>query len=134
MYIKYIKNILHHKIKKRRKRMEKYEILFAILIIIAYIICSLTLKIPIAAHLMFGAILLVVLIIAILLKFKQKYENEKISKIFRILSIILIICCGIAIAFETIYQKTFFINSAIFIILILIVELISWVLRKNENG
>ena len=62
--------------------MEKYEILFAILIIIAYIICSLTLKIPIAAHLMFGAILLVVLIIAILLKFKQKYENDKISKIF----------------------------------------------------
>ena len=59
--------------------MEKYEILFAILIIIAYIICSLTLKIPIHAHLMFGAILLVVLIIAILLKFKQKYENEKIS-------------------------------------------------------
>ena len=49
--------------------MEKYEILFAILIIIAYIICSLTLKIPIHAHLMFGAILLVVLIIAILLKF-----------------------------------------------------------------
>lgn len=30
--------------------MEKYEILFAILIIIAYIICSLTLKIPIHAH------------------------------------------------------------------------------------
>lgn len=114
--------------------MEKYEILFAILIIIAYIICSLTLNIPLYAHLMFGAILLVVLMIAILLKFKLKYENEKISKIFRVMSILLIACWGIASALETIYQKTFFINSAIFIILILIVEVISWVLRKNENG
>lgn len=114
--------------------MDKYEILFSIIIVIAYIICSLTLNIPIHAHLMFGAILLVVLIIAILLKFKLKYENEKISKIFRVMSILLIVCWGIASALETIYQKTFFINSAIFIILILIVEVISWVLRKNENG
>lgn len=114
--------------------MEKYEILFLIIIVIAYIICSLTLKIPIYAHLMFGAILLVILIIGILLKFKQKYENEKISKIFRAISIILIVCWGIAGYLETIYQKTFFINSALFIILILIVEVISWVLRKNENG
>lgn len=113
--------------------MEKSEIIFAIIIIIAYIICSVALKIPIMAHLMFGVMILGVIIIAILLKSKQKYDNEKISRIFRIISIILIICYGISFIYETIYYKPLFIDSPIFIFLILIVELISWVLRKNSD-
>ena len=113
--------------------MDKIELIFAIIIIIAYIICSAALKIPIVAHLMFGALLLGVIIIAILLKFKQKYENEKISKIFRAISIILIICFAVSFIYEKFYYKPLFIDSAIFIFLILIVELISWVLRKNND-
>lgn len=113
--------------------MDRYEWIFAIIIVIAYIICSITLKISIYTHLLFGLIILGALVIAVLLKFKQDYENEKISKIFRSLSIILIICYGATFFYETIYHKPFFINSAIFIISILVVELISWVLRKN-NG
>ena len=113
--------------------MEKSELIFAIVIIIAYIICSVALKIPIVAHLMFGALLLGVIIIAILLKFKQKYENEKISKIFRTISIIFIICYVVSFIYETFYYKALFIDSAIFIFLIVIVELISWVLRKNSD-
>lgn len=113
--------------------MERNELIFIILIIIAYIICSLALKIPIVSHLMFGAILLGGIIIAMLLKLKRKYDNEKISKIFRIISIILIICYGIAFIYETIYYKPLFIDSPIFIFLILIFELISWILRKNSD-
>ena len=113
--------------------MDKIELIFAIIIIIAYIICSAALKAPIVAHLMFGALLLGVIIIVILLKFKQKYENEKISKIFRAISIILIICFAMSFIYETFYYKPLFIDSAIFIFLILIVELISWVLRKNND-
>ena len=53
--------------------MEKYEIIFFAIAIMAYIICSITLKISIYAHLLFGAILAIILILAVLLKFKQKY-------------------------------------------------------------
>jgi hypothetical protein len=113
--------------------MEKTELIFAIIVMIAYVICSVALKIPIIAHLMFGSLLLGVIIIAMLLKLKRKYDNEKISKIFRIISIILIICYGIAFIYETIYYKPLFIDSPIFIFLILIFELISWILRKNSD-
>ena len=113
--------------------MEKTELIFAIIIMIAYVICSVALKITIIAHLMFGALLLGVIIIAVLLKFKQKYENEKISKIFRTISIILIICYVVSFIYEAFYYKPLLIDSPIFIFLILIVELISWVLRKNSD-
>ena len=109
--------------------MEKTELIFAIIIMIAYVICSVALKIPIIAHLMFGALLLGVIIIAVLLK----YENEKISKIFRIISIILIICYVVSFIYEAFYYKPLFVDSPIFIFLILIVELISWILRKNND-
>ena len=42
--------------------MDKYGILFSIIIIVAYIICSLTLNIPIEVHIIFGIILLAILI------------------------------------------------------------------------
>ena len=113
--------------------MEKYEIIFFAIAIMAYIICSITLKISIYAHLLFGAILAIILILAVLLKFKQKYENEKISKIFRTISIILIICYVVSFIYEAFYYKPLLIDSPIFIFLILIVELISWILRKNND-
>lgn len=114
--------------------MDKYGILFSIILIIAYIICSLTLNIPIDVHIIFGIILLAIIIISVLLKFKQKYENEKISKIFRIISIILILYFGVAFGYETLYHKPLFINSGLIILLIFIVEVTGWVLRKNKNN
>ena len=113
--------------------MDKYELIFSAIIIIAYIICSVTLKIPFYIHLMFGTIILGALIIALLLKFKKDYENEKISKIFRALSIIFIICYGLMFIYEMIYHKPFFVASGFIILLILITEIISWVLRKNSD-
>ena len=40
--------------------MEKYEIIFFAIAIMAYIICSITLKISIYAHLLLGAILAII--------------------------------------------------------------------------
>ncbi len=114
--------------------MDKYEILFSIIIIVAYLICSLTLNIPIYIHIIFGIILLAILIIAVLLKVKGKYENEKISKIFRIISIILLVWFGISFGYETLYHKPLLISSGLIIILIFIVEVTGWILRKNENN
>lgn len=114
--------------------MEKTEIIFTIIIAIAYIILSLTLKIPLYAHLMFGSILLGVLFIVLLLKLQQKYKNEKISKIFKIIAIILIIYYFIALTYEAFYQNPLIIPSGMIMILVFITLIIKWIFSaKNEK-
>ena len=63
--------------------MEKYEIIFFVIAILAYIICSMTLKIPIYAHLMLGTILSIILILAVLLKLQEKYYTKFNCKLQR---------------------------------------------------
>ena len=115
------------------KNMKRNEIIFAGIIIISYIICSLILKIPLYMHLIFGAILLGAVFIVSVLKLNSKYENEKISKIFRKLSIISIILYFIAFGYEMLLHEPLFSKSAIFIIIIFITEVISWIFKKNND-
>lgn len=95
--------------------MEKYEIIFFVIAILAYIICSMTLKIPIYAHLMLGAILSIILILAVLLKLEEKY-GKKLIKFINIIEIIIFVFYIISVAYETGYQKTLIIDSNIILI------------------
>ena len=95
--------------------MEKYEIIFFVIAILAYIICSMTLKIPIYAHLMLGTILSIILILAVLLKLQEKY-GKKLIKSINIIEIIIFVFYIISVAYETWYQKTLIINSNIILI------------------
>ena len=113
--------------------MNKTEIIFAIILIISYIISSLILKIPLFIHLMFGLIILGVLIIAIILKLNHNYENEKISNIAKIISILLIIFYGSTKLYENFYNKPLLTKPSIIVFLIFIFIIISWIFRKNNN-
>ena len=95
--------------------MEKYEIIFFVFAILAYIICSMTLKIPIYAHLMLGTILSIILILAVLLKLQEKY-GKKLIKSINIIEIIIFVFYIISVAYETGYQKTLIIDSNIILI------------------
>ncbi len=95
--------------------MEKYEIIFFVIAILAYIICSMTLKIPIYAHLMLGTILSIILILAVLLKLQEKY-GKKLIKSINIIEIIIFVFYIISVAYETGYQKTLIIDSNIILI------------------
>ncbi len=112
--------------------MEKTEIIFSIVLIVAYLICSIALKIPLYVHLMFGAIILGVLLIAILLKFNHEYENEKISKIFKIITILLIIYYFAAATYESFYNGILLMNSALILILIAISAVIKWIFSTKD--
>lgn len=113
--------------------MDKNEIIFFAVVIGAYLICTLTLDVPNFVHLMFAILLLAVLIIAIPLKYKQQLENEKIGKILSILSVILLIFYIITTISELWFKKTLFVDSGIFLVLFLIVLIIGWFFKKNNN-
>lgn len=113
--------------------MNKIEIGLIIIAILGYIILSIVLHIDMIVHIFVGIMLLAALIIFILLTAQQKIENQKISKLFRIISIIFIIGYFIALAVELFNNEPLFINSGIFIFLIFISEIISWFFRKNSE-
>lgn len=104
--------------------MNKYEIIFSVLIVIAYIISSLTLKIPSYVHLMFGSVILGILLIIILFKLKQKYYSEKNKKTFKIVMIMVFICYIITFLFEDLFTGPLFVPSVIFMIILVIAEVI----------
>lgn len=112
--------------------MDKYEIIFIILAIIAYIICTVILNISTYVHIIFGALILICLLIAIILKYQQKVENKKIVNFMKILEIIIIICY-----FITLINELFITNrinhSQIFFILFFIVFFFRWFFGKNEK-
>ncbi len=113
--------------------MEKTEIIFSIVLIVAYVMCSIALKIPLYVHLMFGSIILGVLLIAVLLKFNQEYENEKISRIFKIITALLIIYYIAALTYETFYQKTLLMNSTLILILAVVAAVIKWIFQRKMS-
>jgi cytochrome c biogenesis factor len=113
--------------------MNKYEIIFIIIAIIAYIICAFTLNVPQEMHIMVGALLVVALIIAILLIAKSNYENEKISRIFRILSIIMLIFYIITTISELWYHTKLIFDSGIFLVLFIILIISEWFFKKNSD-
>ena len=111
--------------------MNKYEIIFIIIAIIAYIICAFALNVPQEMHIMVGALLVVALIIAILLIAKSNYENEKISRIFRILSMLIFYI--ITTISELWYHTKLIFDSGIFLVLFIILIISEWFFKKNSD-
>ena len=112
--------------------MEKSEIIFFAIVIIAYLICALTLGIPTFVHYVFIAILLVVLIITLSLKYHKKHENKKIGKIFDILAVAFLAFYIISAIFESIYHKALIIDSSILLMPFFAALMLSWFLKNNE--
>lgn len=110
--------------------MDKNELIFFGIIIILYIICALTLNLPVFIHYVFIAIILIVLLIAILLKYQQKLENKPISKIFNILAAIFLALYIICVICESCYQITL-IDSTILLIPFFGALVIGWFFKKE---
>lgn len=112
--------------------MDKNEIIFFAVAIMAYVICAFTLNIPVFVHVMFGVLLLIAFIIAIALKYQQQFENEKISKIFYLIAILMLIFYIITTISELWFAKTLVIDSAIFLMLFIITIVIKWFFEKKN--
>lgn len=110
--------------------MNKNEMIFLAILIIAYILCAFTLNIHSFVHILFGIGLLVIILIAIALKFKPQFENEKISKIFQILLIIVLIFYVVATISELWFAKTFIIDSGMLLFGVVILIAINWFFKK----
>ena len=112
--------------------MNKSEIIFIIILIVAYIVSAIFLNIPMFMHLMFGVAIAVALIFALLLKVQHDFENEKIHKISEIFNIIMAVGFAFSLCYMATYQKEFIIPSGIFATLFLISLIITWVSGKNS--
>lgn len=111
--------------------MNKNEIIFLILLIIAYITCAVIFNIPQAMNVIVIAILLVLILISVAFKFKR--ENEKISHIFDIITKILAVILILSIILGALLKQAFFMNYNILVVLIFISIIISWFFKKEED-
>ncbi len=109
--------------------MDKNEIIFFSIVIIAYVLCAFTLNMPIFVHYIFIVLIAVALVISILLKYKDSLENEKISKISNIIAAILLIVFIINTIYEIYYHKTIFDSQLIFL-LFFGALVVNWYFRK----
>jgi hypothetical protein len=106
------------------------EMIFIAVAILAYILCAFTLNIHSFAHIIFGIGLLAIVLIAIALKFKPQLENEKISKIFQILLVIVFIFYVAAIISELWFAKTLIVDSGILFFALIIMIVLNWLFKK----
>jgi hypothetical protein len=73
---------------------------------------------------------LAIVLIAIALKFKPQLENEKISKIFQILLVIVFIFYVAAIISELWFAKTLIVDSGILFFALIIMIVLNWLFKK----
>jgi hypothetical protein len=112
--------------------MERNEIIFFAILIIAYVLCALMLDMPPFIHYIFIAIIAIVLVIAVLLRYQQKFENRQIGKVFNIIALISLILYVITSISETYFKKTLIIDSTIFIIPLFGALVVGWFFRKEK--
>lgn len=113
--------------------MEKSEIIFFAIVILAYILCAATLDIPLFMHAIFAICILIVLIISIIPKYQQKFENEKICKILNVLLIVLTVFYFASIISEVFYDRILIMDSTLTLILIFILFGCRWFFGKNKD-
>jgi predicted PurR-regulated permease PerM len=112
--------------------MDKNEMIFFAIVIVAYLLCAFMLNIPVFIHYVFIALILIVILATIVRKYKQKIEIEKISKISTILALIFLVIYIICTIYETIYQKTLIMDSAIILIPFFGALVVSWIFKKEK--
>lgn len=111
--------------------MEKNEIIFIIAAAIVYLICAFAFKMSSYIHLIFAALVLVAILIGIIFKYQQKFENKRIVQYMDMLEIIIILCFVITMLYEIFIGNTVY-DLSIFIILFFIVMFCKWFFGKNN--
>lgn len=111
--------------------MERNEIIFFAAIIILYAVCAFTLDIPTFVNYIFIAVLIIVLLVSILLKYQHKFNNRKIYDISRALSLIFLASYVICAIYEMCCQKTLPIDSSLLLIPFFGAIVISWFLKNS---
>jgi len=112
--------------------MDKGEIIFFAIIVIAYIACAFSLNIPKEMNIFFALLLVITLIGILILKYQQKFVNEKISEICRKLSIILAILFIVLLIASALFRYAIFEIYPIFLLVIFITMFIGWFFKKEE--
>ena len=115
-----------------RFKMNKNEVIFIAIIIIAYLACALLLNIPKEIHIFFAILLVIALLGILVLKYQQKYVNEKISKVCRTLSTIFTILFIILLIASVLFRYALFEVYPILILIIFITMFIGWFFKKEE--
>ncbi len=113
--------------------MNKIEITFIIIAIIAYIIGSVMFNIPLWTHITFIALILILLAATLVLKYQQKFVNEKISNAAQMLTKILLIILVLTIVLGAVFHYALFDLYQICVILIFITIFVGWFFKKEED-
>lgn len=113
--------------------MDRNEIIFFAIIVIAYLICAFTLNIPQAMNLMLAGLILAIFLIILLVEYSKKFENENITKIARIIIIILVVISIITSCYEIWFDKTLPMDSTTLFPLFIIALICVWFFKKNEK-
>jgi uncharacterized membrane protein len=113
--------------------MNREEIIFFIIVAIAYAIFALTVNIPLLIHAVLAILILAGLAVSLLLKYKPVGENEKISKILAIASVIVLILYVISTVSELWFNKTLVIDSGIFLFLFMVLLIMEWFFKKSND-
>lgn len=111
--------------------MNNNEIIFFAIVIIAYILCAFTLDVPTFVHIIFGTGILALLLITMALKYKPKFENEKTSKIFQIILIIIFVLYVMAMISELWFAKRFILDSGILLVALVMAMVLNWFFKKS---
>ena len=110
--------------------MNKYEKIFALIVIAGYIAMSVFLKIPWDMHLMFISIIGGALIITWLLKLNHDHENEKIRKTA-------LIFAALCVLIDIVIRYINYANpllSLIMDILFIVFLIIAWIFGKTPTA
>ncbi len=110
--------------------MDKQEMGFLLIVIIAYIACLYIFNIPTSISIIFLALLIIVLLGTVILKLQKKVEYDNIDKITDASLIILIILSIISFISGTQFNKPF-LDSGIFMTLFVIILFARWFFSKN---
>lgn len=112
--------------------MDKKEIIFFIIVIIAYILCSIFYNLPTFLHIIFVAILLIFLFVTVIMKYQKNFENQKISHAAKMISSILTIVFVMLIISGFVFKFALFMLYTPILILIFITLFIAWFFKKEE--
>lgn len=120
------------KTNNRRNTMEKNEIIFFAIVILAYILCAFTLDIPIFIHKLLAIGIIIVLVMSIILKYQPKSENDKLCKIMNVLLIGFTVFYFASVISEVFYSRMLIIDSTWTLILIFILFGCRWFFAKKR--
>lgn len=113
--------------------MNRSEIILVIIAIVAYIIGSLIFNIPMEMHIIFIALVIVLLLATLVLKYQQKFVNEKVSNYAQLITKILFIILVLTIVSGAVFKHALFNLYQICIILMFISLFVGWFFKKEED-